>query len=146
MARPLLTLNHVTRTFLVKRQTIKAIDDLNLTIKEGEVLCLVGESGCGKTTTGKMIAGLLPASSGQVLYYGQDIARLDRQQRATIARRRVYDFGGTLLLISSALWVAWLIRYRPKQGSGAGAPAWRRQSPRSWWRGGRGSGGGRPAP
>lgn len=82
MAQPLLALDHVTRTFPVKRQTIRAIDDLNLTINEGEVLCLVGESGCGKTTTGKMIAGLMPASSGRILYYGQDIAGLDRQQRA----------------------------------------------------------------
>ncbi len=76
MSEPLITLDHVTRTFLVKRQTIKAVDDVNLTIPEGEVLCLVGESGCGKTTTGKMIAGLLGTSEGRILFRGQDIARL----------------------------------------------------------------------
>ena len=65
MAEPLITLEHVMRTFTVKGQTIKAVDDINLTIPAGEVLCLVGESGCGKTTTGKMIAGLLPTSSGR---------------------------------------------------------------------------------
>ncbi len=83
MGEPLITLDHLTRTFLVKRNTIKAVDDVNLAIPEGEVLCLVGESGCGKTTTGKMIAGLLGASSGRILFRGQDIARMDRRDRAT---------------------------------------------------------------
>lgn len=76
MSVPLITLDHVTRTFTVKRQTIKAVDDLALEIHEGEVLCLVGESGCGKTTTGKMIAGVLPPSSGRILFGGMDIATL----------------------------------------------------------------------
>jgi peptide/nickel transport system ATP-binding protein len=82
MSEPLITLDHVTRTFDVKGQTIKAVDDVNLTIPEGEVLCLVGESGCGKTTTGKMIAGLLATSAGRILYHGQDIGRMDRTDRA----------------------------------------------------------------
>jgi peptide/nickel transport system ATP-binding protein len=81
MAEQLITLEHVTRSFLVKGQTVKAVDDINLTIAAGDVLCLVGESGCGKTTTGKMIAGLLTTSSGRVLYRGQDIATLSGQDR-----------------------------------------------------------------
>ena len=81
MREPLFTLDHVTRTFQVKRQTIKAVDDVNLTIPEGEVLCLVGESGCGKTTTGKMIAGLLSTSGGHILFRGQDVARMHRTDR-----------------------------------------------------------------
>lgn len=81
MKGPVVQLERVTRTFEVNRQTIKAVDDLNLAIPEGEVVCLVGESGCGKTTTGKMIAGLLPVSSGRILYQGQDIAALSRRER-----------------------------------------------------------------
>ena len=81
MAEPLITLEHVTRTFMVKGQTIKAVDDVNLTIPEGEMLCLVGESGCGKTTTGKMIAGVLPTSTGRILYHGKDIATLAGKDR-----------------------------------------------------------------
>src|SRR5690349_8681387 len=81
MAEQLITLEHVTRTFTVKGQTVKAVDDLNLTIPSADVLCLVGESGCGKTTTGKMIAGLLPTSSGRILYRGSDIATLSGQDR-----------------------------------------------------------------
>src|SRR5512138_2154324 len=81
MSEPLLALEHVNRTFRVKGQTIKAVDDINLNIDAGEVLCLVGESGCGKTTTGKMIAGLLPTSSGRILYRGKDISRLTDKDR-----------------------------------------------------------------
>src|SRR5512142_1761062 len=76
MTSPLITLNHVSRTFQVKRQVIRAVDDISLTIREAEIMCLVGESGCGKTTTGKMIAGVVPASSGEILYRGQNIADL----------------------------------------------------------------------
>src|SRR5215216_3618628 len=78
MSESLVTLEHVSRTFVVKGQTIKAVDDVNLSIPAGELLCLVGESGCGKTTTGRMIAGLLPTSSGRILYRGKDIATLAR--------------------------------------------------------------------
>ena len=43
---------------------------------------------------------------------------------AAVARRRVYGYGGTALLLSALLWFAWLTLYRPKRGGGAGAPAW----------------------
>ncbi|MBI5305224.1 MAG: ABC transporter ATP-binding protein [Chloroflexi bacterium] len=76
MSNPIIILKQVTRTFQVKRQTIKAVDDVSFALNEGEILCLVGESGCGKTTTGKMIAGVLPVSSGEILYRGQNIAKL----------------------------------------------------------------------
>lgn len=76
---PLLVLDHVSRTYQVQRQTIKAVDDLSLSIQPGEIVCLVGESGCGKTTTGKMIAGLTPPSSGKILFNGQDIQALNKR-------------------------------------------------------------------
>ncbi len=81
MSEPLIALEHVKRTFIVKGQTITAVDDINLEIPAGELLCLVGESGCGKTTTGKMIAGLLPTSSGRILYRGKDITKIERKDR-----------------------------------------------------------------
>jgi oligopeptide/dipeptide ABC transporter ATP-binding protein len=72
----IITLENITRTFQIKRQTIKAVDDVSLSIREGEIMCLVGESGCGKTTTGKMITGVLPVSSGKILYRRQNIELL----------------------------------------------------------------------
>ncbi len=78
MPQAIITLDHVTRAFQVGKKSIKAVDNLSLTIDEGEVLCLVGESGCGKTTTGKMIAGLLPPSSGHIYYHVSDIQHLTK--------------------------------------------------------------------
>ncbi len=76
MTTPIISLRNVTREFTVKRQTVKAVDDVSLDIAPGEVVCLVGESGCGKTTTGKMVAGLLATSGGSIHFKGRDIREL----------------------------------------------------------------------
>ncbi|HZD10529.1 MAG TPA: ABC transporter ATP-binding protein [Candidatus Binatia bacterium] len=76
---PLVELRDATRTFGHGKERIVAVDSIDIAIEPGEVVCLVGESGCGKSTTGRMVAGLLPPTSGQVLFQGQDIAHMDRQ-------------------------------------------------------------------
>jgi oligopeptide/dipeptide ABC transporter ATP-binding protein len=70
---PLIELDQVSRTFKVLGGTITAVDSVSLAIAAGEALCIVGESGCGKTTTGRMLAGILRPSSGRLLYQGQDV-------------------------------------------------------------------------
>ncbi len=57
---------------------VRAVDHIDFSIAPGEVLGLVGESGCGKSTIGRMVAGIMPPSEGQVLYHGSDVAALDR--------------------------------------------------------------------
>jgi peptide/nickel transport system ATP-binding protein len=80
MTTPLIELKHLSRRFQVKRNVfITAVSDVTLNIDAGEIVCLVGESGCGKTTTGKMIAGLLKPSDGEIRYNGQDITKLQGQ-------------------------------------------------------------------
>jgi oligopeptide/dipeptide ABC transporter ATP-binding protein len=80
MAEPLIVLEHLSRTFGHGRQRVTAVDDVSLTIGEGEIVCLVGESGCGKTTTGRMVAGLLRPSGGRILFKGRDIWQLNRHE------------------------------------------------------------------
>ena len=65
-AKPLIELDGVSRTFNVPGGTITGVDTVSLAIAPGEALCIVGESGCGKTTTGRMLAGILRPSSGRL--------------------------------------------------------------------------------
>jgi peptide/nickel transport system ATP-binding protein len=57
-------------------QTVRAVDGVDLQVFKGEVVGLVGESGCGKSTLGRMVAAIMPPSRGEILFKGQDIARL----------------------------------------------------------------------
>lgn len=62
-------------TLLGKVDYIKAVDQVSIAIKKGETLCLVGESGCGKTTVAKTILGLLEATDGEIIYKGEDLTK-----------------------------------------------------------------------
>jgi len=66
--------------------TVKAVDNVSLAIRSGETLALVGESGCGKSTTGRLLLRLIEPTSGQVLYKGDDLSGLNH--RAMLAHRR----------------------------------------------------------
>lgn len=70
----------------LNKSTLKAVDDISLDIYKGECFGLVGESGCGKTTLGKMIAGLYTPTAGQIMYNGTDLASLNRNQRRRFCR------------------------------------------------------------
>ena len=71
---------------LDKRNTLKAVNHVSLTIHKGETVGIVGESGCGKTTLGRTIKRLYRATSGKVLYKGQDIFSMNKAQAHQYAK------------------------------------------------------------
>ena len=78
----------VTRGALVSRKIgdIKAVDRISFDIYEGETLGLVGESGCGKTTTGRVLLKLIEPSQGQIIYHDQDITPLSKKEMSPLRR------------------------------------------------------------
>jgi peptide/nickel transport system ATP-binding protein len=86
-AAPLVALRHVYQTYKKDNHLLRVLQDINLEIHPNEILCLVGESGCGKTTTGKIIAGLLTHTEGEVLFKGRPPASYTgARERADLRR------------------------------------------------------------
>lgn len=86
MSQPLIELKNVDRSFVKDGVTLPVLQDINLQVNRSEILCLVGESGCGKTTTGKIISGFLDPSRGQVLVDGRDRASYRGTERSDLRR------------------------------------------------------------
>ena len=78
----------VTSGMLFQRTVayVKAVDDVTFAVRRGETLGLVGESGCGKTTTGRCILQLYKPTSGQVIFEGQDLTQLGTKQMRAMRR------------------------------------------------------------
>ncbi|MCA0422212.1 MAG: ATP-binding cassette domain-containing protein [Proteobacteria bacterium] len=99
MSAPLVALDQVSRRFdqpldlaakianmfgaHYKALSLRAVDQVSLSVNPGEIVGLVGESGCGKSTVGRMVAGILPPSDGVVSWNGQDAAAMPESDRRT---------------------------------------------------------------
>ncbi len=80
--KPILTVTDLTKTFPIRgsNDVVHAVNHVSFTLHEGEVLGLVGESGSGKTTVGRCILRLAEPDSGTIVFDGQDVTHLSRQQ------------------------------------------------------------------
>ncbi|MDR6226600.1 ABC transporter ATP-binding protein [Desmospora profundinema] len=93
MSEALLHVEQLSKYFpirggLLKRKTgdVKAVDQVSFTVNKGETFAIVGESGCGKSTTGRTLLRLMEPTGGKVLFEGKDVASLSRKE-LRVARR-----------------------------------------------------------
>ena len=80
MSEALLEVKNVKKYFKTPKGVLHAVDDVSFTIGRGETLGVVGESGCGKSTTGRVVLRLLEPTEGTILLEGEDIAKLSASQ------------------------------------------------------------------
>jgi peptide/nickel transport system ATP-binding protein len=82
----------VEKSFLEKmltrtRRFVRAVDDVSFSVLKGEIFTLAGESGCGKTTTGKLVVSLMPPTSGKIFFNNVDITTLDHEALRMLKRK-----------------------------------------------------------
>jgi oligopeptide/dipeptide ABC transporter ATP-binding protein len=86
-ARALLEIKDLKKHFRVGREILKAVDGLSLEISKGETLGLVGESGCGKTTAGRVLVRLYEPSGGEVIFEGKDVHKARGEEGKVLNRK-----------------------------------------------------------
>jgi ABC-type branched-subunit amino acid transport system ATPase component len=93
---------------------VKAVDQLDLTVRRGEILGLIGPNGSGKSTTVNLITGVYLPTAGDVVFQGQDISKLAPHQRCELGLARTFQnirlFGH--LTVWQNLWAARMVRER----------------------------------
>ena len=86
MADTILEVRHLKKYFDTPRGALHAVDDVNFTIERGKTLGIVGESGCGKSTTGRVILRLIEPTDGTVIFDGKDITKLSKGEMRRMRR------------------------------------------------------------
>jgi peptide/nickel transport system ATP-binding protein len=77
----------IEQLFTRRMSYVKAVDDITFLIERGKIFTLAGESGCGKTTTGRLVVKLLEPTSGKIFFNGADIARLTGEELRLLRRK-----------------------------------------------------------
>ena len=80
MAEPILEVRNLKKHFNTPKGLLHAVDGINFSIEKGKTLGIVGESGCGKSTTGRVILRLLEATEGEILFEGKNIRDFSKEE------------------------------------------------------------------
>jgi len=75
------TAEHISKTFGHGKSQVQAVKDVSFTLEEGQITTIVGESGSGKSTIARMVLGLMPITSGKLVYRGKDVTNLKGRAR-----------------------------------------------------------------
>ena len=84
--KELLKVEHLKKYFNTPKGTLHAVDDVSFTLERGKTLGIVGESGCGKSTTGRAILRLIEPTAGEVIFNGEDITKKNKEQMRLLRR------------------------------------------------------------
>lgn len=87
MRENIIEVRHLKKYFPTKRGMLHAVDDVNFTIEKGKTMGLVGESGCGKSTVGRLLLRLTEATDGEILFDETDIRKLNKNDMRHIRRK-----------------------------------------------------------
>lgn len=109
MAEKLIEVKNLKKHFKTKDGMLHAVDGLNFHINKGETLGLVGESGCGKSTTGRVLIRLLQANGGEILYKNENILKYNKSQMSKLRRNMQIVFQDPYSCLNPRLTVSQLI-------------------------------------
>ena len=84
---PLIRADGLVKYYPTRSGAVRAVDGVSFTIDRGETLALVGESGCGKSTTGRLLMRLVEPSAGTIRFDGAEVSELDKRQLRVVRRR-----------------------------------------------------------
>ncbi|GAB4361752.1 MAG: dipeptide ABC transporter ATP-binding protein [Kiloniellaceae bacterium] len=114
---PLLEVKGLYRHFLRPRQVpfgprqvVRAVEDVDIVLRPAETLGLVGESGCGKSTTGRIVTGIDQPTRGSVTFEGRDLAQLSKSELRGLRRNIQMIFQNPLSALDPRVRVGWQIR------------------------------------
>jgi peptide/nickel transport system ATP-binding protein len=109
LGEKLLEVNHLKKYFKTPKGMLHAVDDVSFFVNKGETLGLVGESGCGKSTTGRLLIKLLEATSGEVLFNGEDVLKFNKSKMKEFRKHAQIVFQDPYSCLNPRLTVSELI-------------------------------------
>ena len=131
MSVPLIETVNLKKYFKTGKGMLHAVEEVNLKIEEGKTLGVVGESGCGKSTLGRTILRLHPATSGQVLYKGEDILKYSKKEMRKVNVNMQMVFQDPYGSLNPAKTVGWILE-EPLRAAGVKDKEERRQRVRDF--------------
>ncbi|WP_313577791.1 ABC transporter ATP-binding protein [Lacrimispora sp.] len=111
MNQPLLEVRNLKKHFKTKDGILYAVDDISFTVDSGKTLGLVGESGCGKSTTGRSILRLNEPTAGEIIYKGKDIVKYSRYDMKNLRKEMQIVFQDPYTSLNPRMTVQQLIEY-----------------------------------